>query len=124
MTVEELVRIRSYKNKQLYNLYYNIPKNEFYLKKSENTNFYTPLRWKHVHRKYTNKKDNEYIYIIYRYIHFYNPETKEKIRVNESEWMNDRDKVIEDNNTTPDINPTYTPNLEDEPVLSPNPNVE
>jgi hypothetical protein len=47
-----------------------------------------------------------------------------KQRRNESEWLSDRDKVIEDNNTTPDINPTYTPKLEDEPVLSPNPNIE
>jgi hypothetical protein len=61
MTPEEVFRIYNYKNKQLYNLYYNISKNKFYVKKSENTNFYTPLRWKHVHRKYTNKKDNENI---------------------------------------------------------------
>jgi hypothetical protein len=52
----KLVRIRSYKNKQLYNLYYNKAKNEFYVKKSENTNFCIPLRWKHVHRWYINKR--------------------------------------------------------------------
>jgi hypothetical protein len=78
MSTEELFRIHNYKNKQLYNLYYNISKNEFYVKESENTNFYTPLRWKRLQRKYTNKKGNENKYKIYRYIHFYNPETKEK----------------------------------------------
>jgi hypothetical protein len=65
----ELVRTHSYKNKQLYNLYYNKSKNEFNVKRSENTNFYIPLRWKHV----------------YRHVHFYNPETKEKISVTEPE---------------------------------------
>jgi hypothetical protein len=50
-----------------------------------------------------NKKDNENKYKIYRYIHFYNPETKKS--VNESEWLSDCDKVIEDNNITFDINP-------------------
>jgi hypothetical protein len=93
----ELVRIHNYKNKQLYNLYYNKSKNEFYVKKSENTNFYIPLRWKHVYRKHTNKKDNKSKYKVYRYVHFYNPEAKEKMRVTEHKWMNDRDKVIEDN---------------------------
>jgi hypothetical protein len=76
-----------------------------------------------VHRKYTNKKDNENKYKIYYYTHFYNPETKEKIRVNKLKWLSDRDKVIE-NNITSDFNPTYTPKLEDEPVLPPNPNIE
>jgi hypothetical protein len=56
----ELVRTHNFKNKQLHNLYYK-SKNEFYVKKSENTKFYNPLRWKHVHRIYTNKKDNESI---------------------------------------------------------------
>ena len=93
----ELVRIYNYKNKQLYNLYYNKTKNEFYVKKSENTNFYIPLRWKHVHRWYTNKKNNENKYKIYRYVNFYNPQTKEKMRVTEKEWLSDRDKVIEEN---------------------------
>jgi hypothetical protein len=93
----ELVRIRNYKNKQLYTLYYNKSKNEFYVKKSENTNFYIPLRWKHVCIKYTNKKDNESKYKVYRYVHFYNPETKEKIHVTEHECLNNRDKVTEDN---------------------------
>ena len=124
MTSEGLVRINNYKNKQLYNLYYDISKNEFYVKRSENTNFYTPLRWKHVHRKYINKKHNENKYKIYRYIHFYNPETKEKIRVNETEWLRNCNKIIEDNNISSDINPTDTPKLEDEQVLSPNPNTE
>jgi hypothetical protein len=93
----ELVRIYNYKNKQLYNLYYNKTKNEFYVKKSENTNFYIPLRWKHVHRWYTNKKNNENKYKVYRYVNFYNPQTKEKMRVTEKEWLSDRDKVIEEN---------------------------
>jgi hypothetical protein len=39
----ELVSIHSYKNKQLCNLYYNTSKNEFHVKKSENTNFCIPL---------------------------------------------------------------------------------
>jgi hypothetical protein len=30
-------------------------------------------------------------------VHFYNPETKEKMCVIEIEWISDRDKVIEDN---------------------------
>jgi hypothetical protein len=34
---------------------------------------------------------------IYRYVNFCNPQTKEKIRVTEKEWMNNRDKVITDN---------------------------
>jgi hypothetical protein len=98
----ELVRIYNYKNKQLYNLYYNKSKNEFYVKKSENTNFCIPLRWKYVHRKYINKKDNESKYKVYRYVHFYNPETKEKIRV--TELINDSDKVIEDNLIKEEVN--------------------
>jgi hypothetical protein len=44
--------------------------------------------------------------------------------VNESEWLSDRDKFIEDNNISSDINPTYTPKLEDDLVLFPNPNIE
>jgi hypothetical protein len=59
--------------------------------------FCNPLRWKQVHRWYTNKKSNENKYKIYHYVNFYNPQTKEKIRVTEKEWMNDRDKVITDN---------------------------
>jgi hypothetical protein len=78
----ELVRIGSYKSKQLYNLCYNKAKNEFYVKKSENTNFYIPLRWKHLYRWYTNKKNNENKYKIYRYV---NLQTKEKMRVIEKE---------------------------------------
>jgi hypothetical protein len=43
-------------------------------------------------------------YKVYRYVHFYNPEMKEKIRVTEPEWMNDRDKVIEDNLIKEEVN--------------------
>jgi hypothetical protein len=89
-------------------LYYNKSKNEFNVKKSENTNFYIPLRWKYIHRKYTNKKDNESKYEVNRYVHFYNPETKEKIHVTETELLNDRDKVIEDNLVKEEVkNMTY-----------------
>ena len=97
MDTEQLIRIHNYKNIHLHNLYYNKSKNQFYLKKNKNTNIYIPLRWEKIHRKYTKKKNNENTDKIYRYVHICNPETKEKIRVAELEWMNDRDKVIEDN---------------------------
>jgi hypothetical protein len=82
----ELVRIHYYKINSYTNLYCNKSKNDFYVKKSENTNFYIPLRWKHVYKKYTtNKKNIINKYKIYYYIHFYNPKTKEKTLVTESE---------------------------------------
>jgi hypothetical protein len=51
---------------------------------------------KQVHRWYINK-NNDNKYKIYRYVNFYNPQTKERIPVIEKEWMNDRDKLITDN---------------------------
>jgi hypothetical protein len=48
-------------------------------------------------RKYKNKKDDTDKQKTYRYIHFYNPETKQTKRVTESQWLCDKEEVIKYN---------------------------
>jgi hypothetical protein len=53
---ENKIRIYKYKDTNLHNIYYDLIKDEFYVKKSEKTNYFTQIRWKHVFRNYRNKK--------------------------------------------------------------------
>jgi hypothetical protein len=74
---KNIIKTYKYKNINLHNIYYDTTKDEFYVKKSKKVESYTPIKWKHMCRKYIDRK-NENKQKTYRYIHFYNPETKEK----------------------------------------------
>jgi hypothetical protein len=93
---ENRIRIYKYKDTNLFNIYYDLDKDEFYVKKNEKTNYFTPIRWKHVSGKYKNKK---MILINKKHIaiHFYNPETKQKKRITEKEWLNVKEEIIKYN---------------------------
>jgi hypothetical protein len=66
------------------------------VKRSEKTNYYTPVRWKHVFRNYT-KKNNEVKDNLYQCVYLYNPKTQIRIRLAEKEWLENRDRIIKDN---------------------------
>jgi hypothetical protein len=70
------IRIYKYKYTDLHNVYYDLDKDEFYVKKSKNITHFTPIKWRRILGKYKNKKDYEDKQKAYNYIHFYNPETK------------------------------------------------
>jgi dipeptidase len=91
------IRIYKYKDTNLHNIYYDLVKDEFYVKRSEKTNYFIPIRWKHVFQNYRNKKDYADKQKTYNYIHFYNPETKQSKKITESEWLNDKEEVIKNN---------------------------
>jgi translation elongation factor EF-G len=93
---QNLLKIYKYGNIELDNIYYDTAKDEFYVKKSNKLYYFTPLKWKHVNRKYTDK-NNENKQKAYHYIHFYNPETKEKIRISDDQWLHDKKDVLEQN---------------------------
>jgi hypothetical protein len=60
---ENKIRIYKYKDIDLHNIYYDLDKDEFYVKRSKNTNYFTPIRWKHVFRKYINKNISIYSFL-------------------------------------------------------------
>jgi hypothetical protein len=64
-------RLYYYKNKFLYNVYYNDANNEFFVKSNNKT---IPILWK----ESTHSK---------RYVNFYHPLLIEKSRINEKEWL-------------------------------------
>jgi hypothetical protein len=74
---QNLLKIYKYRNIDLRNVYYDTTKDEFYVKKSNKLDYFKPIKWKHVNQKYTDR-NNENKQKTCRYIHFYNPETKEK----------------------------------------------
>jgi dipeptidase len=94
---ENRIRIYKYKDTNLHNIYCDLDKDEFYVKKNEKTNYFTPIRWKHVFRNYRNKKDDTDKQKTYHYIHFYNPETKQKKIITEKDWLNNKEEVIKYN---------------------------
>jgi hypothetical protein len=93
---QNLLKIYKYRSIELDNIYYDTTKDEFYVKKSNKSNYFKPIKWKHVYRKYIDK-NNENKQKAYRYIHFYNPETKEKIRISDDQWLYDKKDVLEQN---------------------------
>jgi hypothetical protein len=62
------IRIYKYKDTDLHNVYYDLGKDEFYVKKSKNTTHFTPTKWRHILRKYKNKKDDADKQKTYNYI--------------------------------------------------------
>jgi hypothetical protein len=64
---EELIQLYRFKDFEYHNLFCEYPRNKFFVKRSEKTNYYTPVRWKHVFRNYTMKnnevKDSFSIYL-------------------------------------------------------------
>jgi hypothetical protein len=54
-------------------------KDEFYIKRSERTNYFILIRWKHVFRNYRNKKDAINKQKMYCCIYFYNSEILKSI---------------------------------------------
>jgi hypothetical protein len=90
------IRIYKYKDTDLHHVYYDLDKDEFYVKKSKSTTNFTLIKWRHILRKYKNKKDDTDKQKTYIYIHFYNPETKQSKKITESEWLNDKE-VIKNN---------------------------
>jgi hypothetical protein len=77
-------------------IYCDTTKDEFYVKKSKKVERYTPIKWKHLCRKY-KVEGNEKKQKTYSYIHFYNPETKEKIRISDDQWLGDKKNVLKQN---------------------------
>jgi hypothetical protein len=77
-----VTRIYYYKNKFLYNVYYNNAKNEFLVKSNNNKTI--PILWK----ESTHGR---------RYIDFYHPLLKEKSRIKEKEWIQDKEETIKHN---------------------------
>jgi hypothetical protein len=86
---QNLIKIYKYRNIDLYNFYSDTTKDEFYVKKSKKVERYTPIKCKHVCRKY-KVEGNENKQKTYRYIHFYNPETKEKIKISDDHWLRNK----------------------------------
>ena len=99
---DELIQLFRFKDFECHNLFYDYKRNEFFVKRSEKTNYYTPVRWKHVFRNYT-KKNNEVKDSLYRYIYLYNPKTQIRLRLPEKEWLEDRDRIIKDNKNPEDF---------------------
>jgi hypothetical protein len=60
------------------------------------------VRWKNVFRNYT-KKNNEVKDNLYQYVYLYNPKTRTKIHLAEKNWLENRDRIIKDNQSTEDI---------------------
>jgi hypothetical protein len=58
MDTSNKIRICKYKDTDLHNVYYDLDKDEFYVKKSESTTHFTLIKWRHILRKYKNKKDD------------------------------------------------------------------
>ena len=96
MSGDQMIRIYKYKNVKLPFVFYCYDKNEFYTKENLNYQNSKILKWKKIHRQYKNK-NNEEKDKTYYYINFNIPETQEKIRINEKEWLKIRDDVIKEN---------------------------
>ena len=95
-------RVYCYKNKFLYNVYYDNVNNEFFVKSN---NKIIPILWK----ESTHGK---------RHINFYHPLLKEKSRINEKEWLQDKEESIKHNIFLQELlfkskhwNPNYEPNI-------------
>jgi hypothetical protein len=91
------IRIYKCKDTDLHNVYYDLNKDEFYVKKSRSTSYFISIKWRYILCKYKNKKDDEDKQKTYNYIHFYNPETKQSKKITESEWLNDKEEIIKNN---------------------------
>jgi DNA repair ATPase RecN len=91
---ENRVQIYKCKDTNLFNIYYDLVKDEFYFKKNEK---FKPIKWKNVLRKYKNKKDDANKQKTYHYIHFHNPESKQTKRITKAQWLRDKEEVIKYN---------------------------
>jgi hypothetical protein len=57
--IRNKIQIYKFKDTELHNVYYDLDKDEFYVKKSKNTTYFTPIKWRNILCKYKNKKDDE-----------------------------------------------------------------
>jgi hypothetical protein len=88
------IQLYKYKDTNLSNIYYDLVKDKFYIKKNKK---FKQIKWKSILRKYRNKKDDTDKQKTYHYIQFHNLETKQKKRVIEKGWMNNKEEVIKCN---------------------------